>query len=256
MAEQDRLIYRARNSNLSEERRKQLVFTEIELVDKDIEAKSIQTRCKSNIFGIVNNIITGLILLCSGIITFYQALSDCENIAIIALSSSIFVAQGLKEFFKLGDKGFFYKQGTIRLRRLKRQTRDLMYLFHTFSVEQILSLVSQLRTEFDDRDLDLYKMSMFNEPRYDTGLRIVNNDNNDNDRINLPSNTPIHLNRENIPNQRKKTEGQHLHIHLDSTPPISRNLPSTPGIPMIRIETDSDEVRVPINEEDFEEIIL
>ena len=108
MAEQDRLIYRARNSNISEEIRKQLVFTEIELIDKDIEAKSIQTRCKSNIFGIVNNIITGLILLCSGIITFYQALSDCENIAIIALSSSIFVAQSLKEIFILSVLNRYY----------------------------------------------------------------------------------------------------------------------------------------------------
>lgn len=208
-------IYTARNVNIPETRRKELVFTEIELLDKDIDLKSSTTRIKSNVYGKVNVLTIILILVCSGIIAVYQGLSDCKNIPVISLSCVIFVAQGVSKVFELGEKGYFYKQGTIRLRRLKRQARDMMYLFHTFTVEQVLSFVSQLRSEFDEIDLELYNVSLPKNVSYNTGGFAVNNEQPTLDR--LPSNnTPREGSRTPLPDK------QHLHIHIDnSTPPTT-----------------------------------
>jgi len=206
-------IYKARNVNIPETRRKELVFTEIELLDKDIDIKSSTTRIKSNVYGKINSLTIVLILVCSGIIAVYQGLSDCKNIPVISLSCVIFVSQGISKVFELGEKGYFYKRGTIRLRRLKRQARDMMYLFHTFTVEQVLSFVSQLRSEFDEIDLELYDVSLPKNVSYNDGF-VVNDEQSSINR--LPSN---HTPREgpNTPLQ----DNQHLHIHIDNHSPVT-----------------------------------
>lgn len=238
---QEETIFRARaNPNLSEEARKELVFNEIVLISKDVDLKSVQTQCKSTWYYRINVLIAILVLASSAIIVGLQAASECINIAVITLASIIFFSQGANNLFKLSDQGVYYKEGTIRLRRIKGQVRDLKYMFHTFSVEQVLTMISQLRGQFDEIDLGLYKMSLPNQTNYNTGLTILPQNQTETNLRNTPD-----LSHENTP--------PHVHIHLDRE--LNNN--SNPVTPVpIRKLTNPKSASSPAKLNTYDDIIL
>ncbi len=166
-------LFRARYSSIiTDEQRIELILNELNLVRKEVETKSIETQCKANWFRIVNTLISLVILLSSAVIIGLQAASDCINYPVIVLSSIIFTMEGTHKLFRWGPQGVLYKSGSMRLRGILRQVREYMYMFHRYSAEQLLALISQLRAQYDDIDMGLYKTSMTGAAKFNTGFDI------------------------------------------------------------------------------------
>jgi len=192
---------------LSDEERSKLVFEETSLLEQELFQKSAKTSRWSKVFGLLNTILNLVVIVCSAIIVIISAIIECQNIPVIVLGGVIFAISSSNELLKLGPRGFNYQQGTIRLRRIRRQIRDILYMFHTYTTEQVLAFLSSFRAEIDDIDLDLYKSSMTGEVKYEGGnLKITDS------QPNTP-NTPL-------------SENSHIHIHIDTPPGSNNNSPN------------------------------
>ena len=180
-------LYRARySSKITDEQQTELILNELNMVGKEIDNKQIETQCKANFYRIVNTVFSLLIILCSAVIIGLEAASDCLNIPVIVLSSIIFAVESTHKIFQWGPQGVLYKHGTIQLKRISRQVREYMYFFHRYTPEQLLALVSMLRSQYDDIDVGLYKLSMPEAARYNTGLDIEQGNNNNNNMNGTP----------------------------------------------------------------------
>lgn len=199
MDENDDMFSARCDTNISELERSRLIFDELKIILIETDTKSIETQYKANAYRFINNLSVFITIACAGVIVGLQAASECINIPGIVLASVIFILQGIQPIFRLAQQGFLYKQGTISLRRIKRQVRDIMYMYHTYTAEQVIAMLSQLRASFDEVDLGLFKVSISQQAKYNTGLVIPN------------SNEPQGQNSNN--NLQKPPS--HVHIHLD-----------------------------------------
>ena len=205
------IIYTSRVApNLTEQERTKLIFEETVNLEDELLKKATKTSRWSTAFGYLNTGLNLIIIVCSAIIVIISSIVECQNIPVIVLGGIIFAITGANELLKLGPRGFNYMQGTIRLRRIRGQIRDIIYMFHTYTSEQILAFLSSFRAEIDDIDLDLYKSSMTGEAKFEGGTL----------KISQP-NTPR---RDSIAGK----ENSHIHIHIDNTPSSSPN--SSPRI--------------------------
>jgi hypothetical protein len=211
------------DEQITEEQRKQLILNELHLVKKEVETKSYETQCKANWFGLLNNATSLAILLSSAVIIGLQAAGNCIDIPVIVLSSIIFVLEGIHKLFRLGPQGTFYKYATIQIKRIGRQTRDYMYMFHKYNSEQLLALIGQLRSQYDDIDLGLYKTSTTGAARYNANLDIEEGGGGNfetigvsNSNLSQPSLYPASNNSQPVLVSDKSSP--HFHIHIDQTP--------------------------------------
>lgn len=188
---------------LSEEERSKLIFEETSNLEQELLSKSTKTSRWSKFFGLLNTILNLIVIVCSAIIVIISAIVECQNIPVIVLGGVIFAISSSNELLKLGPRGFNYQQGTIRLRRIRRQLKDILFMFHTYTTEQVLAFLSSFHAEIDEIDLDLYKSSMTGEVKYENGNLILTDS-----QPNTP-NTPL-------------PDNSHIHIHID-TPPASQN---------------------------------
>lgn len=246
-------LYRARNnSRFTDEQRMELILNELSLVGKEVENKQLETQSKSNFFRIINTISSLLIVLCASIIIGLQAAGDCINIAVIVLSSVVIGIETLQRLFRWGQLGVMYKNGTIQLKRISSQVREYMYFFNRYTDEQLLSIVSMLRSQYDDIDSGLYTSSISDTVKYNTGN--LDTDGNSNPSVNSPVQSPHNVsfhtpsivqrrdisdgNIQGSNNQTPTNESPHVHIHIDNmgsfsnnrTPVSSNGTPITPQI--------------------------
>ena len=240
------------NNEITDDERRKYLFGEFEVVSGAIEVKSLETNKKANIFRMINVSSSLTILLLSGLIIGLEAASDCINIPVITFSSIIFFIQGAHEYIKWGPQGIIYKQNTIRLRRVRRQIRNVMLQFHTFTTEWLLAIIGQYWAEFEDIDVGIYQLTTPGQLKYNTGGNIdieagpdpVNAQSFHNAVINspLPPN-PIYvsgppkqkLTSNSAPSLQSPTFSEdrlntvygssnrdpHFHIHIDNTPNIN-----------------------------------
>ncbi len=199
----DIYIYKAQNySSFTDDERKKLALDELDLVGKEIETKITVSQCKANTFKLIGGSISIIILLCSAFTMGLEAFNDCMNISVIVLAGIIFVLEGTGKLFKWGPQGVLYKQGTIKLKKIAREVQKCMYEFHTYSLEQILSIINQLRSKYDDIDIGLYKMSINYTDEFDIEQGMEYNNNS-------PTASP-----------NNNTASPHVHIHIDNTTPL------------------------------------
>ncbi len=231
-------LYRARNnSKISEDQRMELVLNELSLVRKEVENKMTEIQYKANTFRMINSLSSLVILSLAAAIGGLEAASECLNIAVIVMISIIFVTEGIHKLFRWGPQGVIYKQGTIQLKRIVRQIRDYMYMFHQHTPEQLLSIIGQLRNQYDEIDVGLYKLSMNGQAKFNTGLDIEQG--NPSFLSNLNSSTPI-LSPTASNNIRDSPQ---VHIHINGTTPRPTNSPNSlhideTEIPTINIKND------------------
>ena len=221
-------LYRARySSQITKEQKMDLMLNELQLFKKEVELKTVQTHCKANSFRILNTLFSLAILSFSAVIIGLQAASDCVNIAVIVLSSGIFLIEGAHKLFRWGPQGIMYKNASIKLKRLTRQSRDYMYIFHRYTTDQLMSIISRLRTEYDDIDISLYRTSITGAAKYNTGLDIEQGGGG-----NFEVPPALQLNRSGGSNRESDRESPHVHIHFPghNTPLPATPLPLTPTV--------------------------
>lgn len=232
-------FFRARySSKITDEQRMELILNELSLVGKEVENKKIETQCKANSYRILNMISSLIIILCSAVIVGIQAASDCINIPVIVLSSIIFATESTHKLFGWGPQGVLYKHGSIQLNRISRQVREYMYFFHRYSAEQLLALITMLRTQYDDVDVGLYKLSINGAARYNTGFDIEqpNTGNDGSGLLNPVRNTPLlpsatgmaSFNHSTVSAPVLRNDSPHVHIHIGDTTPLPKGDNSTP----------------------------
>jgi hypothetical protein len=222
-SQDDLSLFRTRyDTRMSDENRMELILNELSLFRKEVETKSIETQCRANWYRIINGGISLGILLFSAIIIGIQAASECINYYNIALASLIFAMEGTHKIFRWGPQGVFYKYNTILLKKILWQARDYMYMFNNYTPEQLLAVISQLRTQFDDIDVGLYRTSMAGVARFNTGFD-VDTGGNILPQTTSMGNTPI---GQNTPDN--KNSNSHVHIHINNSP-ASRELPEIPS---------------------------
>ena len=201
-------IYKLINPKIKEEDKKKLLFDEIKSLDDELSKTSKKNAKWSTILGILNTILNLTIILSSAVITIVTGINDLENVATIVLGAVIFAISGTNQLLKLGDKGIFYRKGTIRLKKLKGELRNIMYKYNSYTFDQILDYLTFFHSEIDDIELDLYKSSTMGEVKFDDGLRIEHDS---------QSNTP-------------RNENPHIHIHIDTPPDSPNSSPKTPRV--------------------------
>jgi len=219
--------------NINEKRRTELLFEEVEELQEETKKRIKKNSFWSTVFRILNTILGLILIFSSGIIIILEALKEdpltAKDVSIIVLGAVIFIIAGATELLNLSQRGYHYRQGTIRLRRILGQVRDLIYLFHDFKIEEILAFVNSYRSEIDEIDLDLYKSSMSgdvkigfgNEPRVETP-KIIGNEN-----IRNNSDIHIYIDSSESPNSSPKLANKKLHNVSTRNSPV-----------MIRIETN------------------
>ena len=196
-------LFNARvGSDNDEEERAKLIFEEIIRLEEEIKRKTITSSRKSTVFWWINSSITLVVILSAFVIIIFTSIYNLQNVTTIVLSALIFAISTIKEIFKIGNQGYNYRTGTFRLRRIRQHTRDIMYMFHTYTTEQILAFISFLKTEIDEIDLDLYKTSMPGDTKFEHGIKMYEN----------RSSTPV------IPslNNSQSESNSHIFIHIDS----------------------------------------
>lgn len=216
-------------SNIDKKRRAELLFEEVEDLQSEVK-KRIKTNSRwSTIFRIANTILGLIVILSSAIIIILQAIGNEPltevEITVIVLGSFIFLITGAGELLNFSQRGYHYRQGTIRLRRIFGQVRDLIYLFHDFRMEEILAFINTYRAEIDEIDLDLYKSSMSGDVKLTVGNEIKIEKNQSEDNSNH-SDIRIFIDSEESPKSSPKL-GQKI---------STKNSPVT-----IRIETNKSE---------------
>ncbi len=224
-------FYRAHyDDQITEEQRKQLILNELNLVKKEVETKSYETQFKANCFGFLNTATSLIILISAAVIVGLQSGSNCIEIPVIVLSSIIFVLEGVHKLFRLGPQGMMYKYTTVQMKKIGGQVRDYMYSFHRYNSDQLLALIGQLRAQYDDLDLGLYKTSVAGHIRYNANLDIEQGGGG-NFEIPQTSNSNLNLNTNLNPNLNTPFMSQisnnstpqnisspHVHIHIDQSP--------------------------------------
>lgn len=222
-------LFKARYSTrITDEQRMDLILNELHLVGKEVENKQIETQNKANFFRLINLGSSLIIIVFAAVIIGLEAASDCINIPVIVFASCIFAVENIHKLFRWGPQGILYKNGTMQLRRISRQIREYMYFFHRYTAEQLLALVSTLRTQYDDLDLGLYKLSTAGAPSYGNGgLDIEQGGGSGIDIRNLQPQTS---NTSPITDRKDNDSSPHVHIHIDGTP-ISPETPSSNNSP-------------------------
>jgi len=153
-------MYNAR-MNMDDEERSRLVFKETEELQQLLLQKSKTQESKSNIFHCINTILNILIIALSLVSSVLTGIDSPEmRIPVIVFTALIFAISTTIQTMRLGPRGYNYRQGSIRLKRILGQVRDILYMFHTYTTEQVLTFLSSFRTEIDEIDLDLYQNSI------------------------------------------------------------------------------------------------
>lgn len=260
------LIGTGLDGSRSDSERIKLLANDLYLVKAEVELKSDQAMCRANWYRIINTLSSLVILISSAVIIGLQAASDCVNIPVIVLSSIIFVMEGTHKLFRWGPRGVFYKHLSIQLKRLQRQITNNIYMLHKYTVDQLIILVTQLRSQYDDIDYSMYQTSMPSAAKYNTGFEVEENHNFAPDNIYNSGNiTPV-LPRGSIsapstgpPQPRRKDTESHVHIHIAESPSVKGNVLHTPsrkislanspggGVPKIDIENYSTSRHSPIS---------
>lgn len=232
------VIYKTRcKDNISEEHRREYVYRELELAAKQCDTKIITTDSKALIFRFLNVASSMSIIVCSAIIVGLEAASECINIPVIVLSSIIFAVEGTHKLLSWGPRGIKYKDTSVRLKRTKRQIRNLMLFFHTFTTDVLLTMVTQFWDYIEELDMDLFVGTTSAPTTYSTGLDIESaalnrsytqnpsslNNTQNNTHNNTHNNTQN--NNNNTQNNNNNTEpntnsGQpthspHIYVHID-----------------------------------------
>lgn len=148
---------------INEKDRLKLIFKEVEDLEVEIKEKADNIRKKSTIFWWLDLLFNVCIIGGSAAVTLVTAIETDRSIAVIVLGAVMFFFSGLFKYLKLGDKGYHYHQGNFRLHRINQQVRNLLYLFSNYSVEQILTIISNLRTELDEIEMNLYRSDIKGE---------------------------------------------------------------------------------------------
>jgi hypothetical protein len=223
-------------SNIDKKRRAELLFEEVEELQGEVKKRIKRNSRWSTIFRISNTFLGLIIILSSAIIVILEAVRDEDlngiGVAILVLGGLIFIITGASELTNLSQRGYHYRQGTIRLRRIFGQVRDLIYLFHNFQIEEVLAFINTYRAEIDEIDLDLYKSSMSGDVKSFGNEIKIENSTFERER----NNSDIHIivESEESPKTSPKSSPNlgHKNLHKVS----SKNSPV-----MIRIETGKSE---------------
>jgi len=210
-------VYKLINPKLKDEDKKKLLFDEIKNLEIEMSGKSKKNSKWSIVLGALNTIFNLIVIISAAVIMIVTGIYDLENIATIVLGGIIFAITGTNQLFKLGDKGIFYKKGTIRLKKLKGELRNIMYKFNSYTFDQILDYLTFFHSEIDDIELDLYKFSMMGEVNYDGGLQIE------------------HDSQPNTP----RNDNSHIHIHLETPPDSPSSSPNMSRINLSELRTNS-----------------
>lgn len=210
-------VYKLINPKLKDEDKKKLLFDEIKNLEIEMSGKSKKNSKWSIVLGVLNTIFNLIVIISAAVIMIVTGINDLENITTIVLGGIIFAITGTNQLFKLGDKGIFYKKGTIRLKKLKGELRNIMYKFNSYTFDQILDYLTFFHSEIDDIELDLYKFSMMGEVNYDGGLQIE------------------HDSQPNTP----RNDNSHIHIHLETPPDSPSSSPNMSRINLSELRTNS-----------------
>lgn len=210
-------VYKLINPKLKDEDKKKLLFDEIKNLEIEMSGKSKKNSKWSIVLGVLNTIFNLIVIVSAAVIMIVTGINDLENITTIVLGGIIFAITGTNQLFKLGDKGIFYKKGTIRLKKLKGELRNIMYKFNSYTFDQILDYLTFFHSEIDDIELDLYKFSMMGEVNYDGGLQIE------------------HDSQPNTP----RNDNSHIHIHLETPPDSPSSSPNMSRINLSELRTNS-----------------
>lgn len=147
--------------NMDDEERSRLVFKETEELQQLLLQKSKTQESKSNVFHYINTILNLFIIALSLVSSVLTGIDTPEmRIPVIVFTALIFAISTTIQTMRLGPRGYNYRQGSIRLKRILGQVRDILYMFHTYTTEQVLTFLSSFRTEIDEIDLDLYQNSI------------------------------------------------------------------------------------------------
>jgi len=211
-------VYKLINPKLKDEDKKKLLFDEIKNLEIEMSNKSKKNSKWSIVLGVLNAIFNLIVIISAAVIMIVTGINDLENITTIVLGGIIFAITGTNQLFKLGDKGIFYKKGTIRLKKLKGELRNIMYKFNSYTFDQILDYLTFFHSEIDDIELDLYKFSMMGEVNYDSGLQIEH---------------------DSQPNTPRNDNNSHIHIHLETPPDSPSSSPNMSRINLSDLRTNS-----------------
>lgn len=166
------------NKEIGEFDRKQILFHELETFDTEVRTKNIHTQCKANIFRFANIISSFIVIVAGAIIVGLQATNPCISIPSLVLAGLLTTTQSLYEVFRWGPQGLFFKQATIRLKRVRRQINDIKLMIHQYTADQVMNEIRHMRNEYDDIDFTTYKMSTGESIKFQANtLEVVNDPN-------------------------------------------------------------------------------
>jgi hypothetical protein len=227
--DKSRLFNIRASSSIDKKRRAELLFEEVEDLQTEVKSRIKKNARWSTIFRVSNTLIGLTILLNSAIIVILEAVREEElngvGIAILVLGGLIFFITGATELTSLSQRGYHYRQGTIRLRRILGQVRDLIYLFHDFKIEEVLAFINTYRSEIDEIDLDLYKSSMSGDVKMGVG-------------------SDINIEKPMFENDNSHHSDIQIIVDSDESPKNGRKTPGKNSPITIRIETNKSEVSI------------
>lgn len=201
-------LFRARVGNTDPETRLRLIFREFQELESDVCRQSKISRSKSDWFWWFNVGFTMCMVAGSAAVTIVTAFTEEKNIPILVLGAILFFLETIRQFLKLGDRGFTYREGNYRLQRVRQQIRDIIYQFQNYNPEQLLVLASEIRNKVDEIDIDLYRSNMTGNVKFEPEIGIVLSERRD-------SNHP------------PEVQPSEIHIHLDSQNSSPNNTPGT-----------------------------
>jgi len=211
------------NKDMSELDRKQILFHELETFDDEVKSKNVHTQCKANIFRFANIISSFIVIVAGAVIVGLQATSPCISVPCLVLAGLLTVMQALYEVFRWGPQGVFFKQSTIRLKRIRRSINDIKLMIHQYTTDQLMSEIRYMRNEFDDIDFSTYKMTTGGDAKFKTNALEVTNDT---DQIQLE---PL----SNPGSPTYHTSSPMIHPHYNNSQQVSpyQNNPQSPRSP-------------------------
>lgn len=145
--------------NLNESERKMALYGELVEFDQEVASKYIATQCKANVFRIANIASSFIVIIAGAVIVGIEAYAGCENKTAIALAAILTITQGLYEMFRWGPQGVFFKQSTIRLKKIRQNISHIKLMIQDYSSQKLLYEIRNLRLNYDDIDLSTYKIS-------------------------------------------------------------------------------------------------
>lgn len=192
---------------ITEEDRNKLIFEETTKLEQHLDKKTSKISKWAAFLSVLNTVLNLSIVILSAVIVVVTSINNFQNVTAIVCGGVIFAISGINQLLKLGDRGFNFRQAVVRIRRIRGQLRDILYMFHRYTSEQVLAYLSSFRSEIDDIDLDIYRASMTGEAKFGNGLRIEERQSNPSTPI--LSHTPVLLHT-------PPRENSHIHIHIDS----------------------------------------